>query len=252
MKLALVTAGYHRLGAAIAARLAQDGWTLALHSRADTVADPALTAILAQSGAVWDGFIADLADAEACGKLIGQVEAKFGAAPSLLVNNASRFEWDDAASVTAASLEAHWAVNAAAPVLLATSLATHVGKAANASVVNILDQRVRHPGGDQLSYTLSKMALAGATETLARALAPRVRVNAVAPGLVLPTEDYLPAQMRALEAMMPLGRLPEADDVADAVLFLADAGATTGQTIFVDGGASLKSFDRDFEFLGRD
>jgi pteridine reductase len=250
VKVALVTAGYHRLGAAIAARLAQAGWALALHSRAETAPDPALAAILAQTNAVWCGFVADLADGEACHRLIAEVEAQFGAPPALLVNNASRFDWDDAGSITAAALAGHLAVNAVAPVILATSLAAHVPEGATVSVVNILDQRVRHPGGDQLSYTLSKMALSGATEALARALAPRVRVNAVAPGLVIPTEDYKPAQMRALEAMMPLKRLPEPEDVADAVLWLAGAEATTGQTIFVDGGASLKSYDRDFVFLG--
>lgn len=250
MKLALVTAGYHRLGAVIAARLAEDGWVLALHSRTATEPDPALAAVLARMGAVWDGFVADLSDPAACSALIGQVEAKFGAPPRLLVNNASRFEWDDAGSVTAQSLSAHLAVNTVAPVILATNLAAHVADGEYAAVVNILDQRVRNPVGDQLSYTLSKQALAQATETLARALAPRVRVNAVAPGLVLPTEDYVPAQMRALEAMMPLGRLPEAEDVADAVIWLESAESTTGQTIFVDGGASLKSFDRDFVFLG--
>jgi NAD(P)-dependent dehydrogenase (short-subunit alcohol dehydrogenase family) len=127
-----------------------------------------------------------------------------------------------------------------------------VAQGQTATVINILDQRIRHPGGDQLSYTISKLALFGATETLARALAPKIRVNAVAPGLVIPTDDYLPSQMEALRAAMPLGRLPEPDDVADAVLWLASAEVVTGQTIFVDAGASLKSFERDFLFLGKD
>jgi NAD(P)-dependent dehydrogenase (short-subunit alcohol dehydrogenase family) len=87
---------------------------------------------------------------------------------------------------------------------------------------------------------------------LARALAPKVRVNAVAPGLVIPTPDYSPQQMEALRAAMPLGLLPNPADVADAVAWLADAPAVTGQTLFVDGGAALKSFERDFLFLERD
>jgi pteridine reductase len=116
-------------------------------------------------------------------------------------------------------------------------------------VVNIVDQRIKQPNGDQLSYTMSKQALAAATETLARVLAPQVRVNAVAPGLTLPTADYRPAQMVVLEDAMPLKRLPEPDDVADAVLWLAQARATTGQTLFVDGGAAMKSFERDFMYL---
>lgn len=252
MKLALVTAGFHRLGAAIAARLAEQGWTLALHGRKPEVPDAALAAVLALHKTVWHGFVADLSDADDVQHLIPSVEAHFGKAPDLLVNNASQFEWDDPTSATQASLNAHFNVNAGAPVSLAMALASHVADGDLASVVNILDQRIRHPGGDQLSYTISKLALFGATETLARALAPRVRVNAVAPGLVIPTEDYLPSQMEALRASMPLGRLPEPDDVADAVLWLSTAEVVTGQTIFVDAGASLKSFERDFLFLGRD
>lgn len=250
MKLALVTAGFHRLGAAIAARLAEQGWTLALHSRIETAPDPALATMLMLHKTQWQGFVADFHDGDAAQKLIEDVVAHFGAVPTLLVNNASQFGWDDPDTISHAPLMEHYAVNATIPVLLATGLAKRLAPGGRGAVVNILDQRIRHPGGDQLSYTLSKQALAGATETLARALAPHIRVNAVAPGLVLPTEDYRPAQMQALAAMMPLGRLPEPDDVADAVLWLAGAEATTGQIMFVDGGASLKSFERDFLFLG--
>ena len=234
----------------IAARLAEEGWTLALHSRAPTEPDSALAAILAHHGTRWDRFEADLADGTAVSQLIPRIGQNFGSGPTLLVNSASRFEWDNAASVTPESLAAHMAVNLSAPVLLAGALAQHLPADEDGAVVNILDQRIRQPNGDQLSYTLSKQALSGATETLARALAPRVRVNAVAPGLTIPTDDYRPAQMVALEKAMPLKRLPEPDDVADAVLWLANAQATTGQTIFVDCGASMKSFDRDFMFLG--
>lgn len=251
MKLALVTAGFHRLGAAIAARLAEDGWALALHGRKIETPDPTLAAMLALHNTHWHGFAADLSDPQAVAGLLPAVQAHFGAVPSLLVNNASRFDWDDQGSVTAQGLMDHFAVNAAAPVLLATDLAQRAGTGGMASVVNILDQRIRHPGADQLSYTLSKLTLSGATETLARALAPQVRVNAVAPGLVIPTDDYLPGQMEALRQAMPLGRLPEPEDVADAVLWLAKAEVVTGQTIFVDGGAALKSFDRDFLFMGK-
>ena len=251
MKLALVTAGFRRLGAAIAARLAEDGWALALHGRKIETPDPTLAAMLALHKTHWRGFAADLSDPQAVAALLPAVQAHFGAVPTLLVNNASRFDWDDQDSVTAQGLVGHFAVNAAAPVLLATDLAQRVGTGGMASVVNILDQRIRHPGADQLSYTLSKLTLSGATETLARALAPQVRVNAVAPGLVIPTDAYLPGQMEALRQAMPLGRLPEPEDVADAVLWLAKAEVVTGQTIFVDGGAALKSFDRDFLFMGK-
>lgn len=245
MKLALVTGGFRRLGAAISARLASEGWTLALHCRAEAEPDHDLAAILTVNNAIWHGFPADLTDGEAVARLVPRIAAHFGRAPSLIVNCASRFVYDDPASVNMVQLAAHYAVNAAAPVILATAIAPTGG-----CVVNITDQRVRQPNGDQLSYMLSKQALAAATETLARALAPAVRVNAVAPGLTLPTNDYLPAQMVELARMMPLERLPEPDEIADAVLWLASAESVTGQTIYVDGGASLRSFERDFLFLG--
>jgi pteridine reductase len=242
MKLALVTGGHRRLGAVISARLAADGWTLALHGARDTTPDTALAAALGD----WHGFVTDLSDSDAVAGLIPRVCDHFGQAPSLLVNNASMFEWDDAASATPEGLAAHHAINAHAPVTLAIALAQAGGEG---SIVNILDQRVRNPVADQLTYTLSKAALAGMTRTLAVGLAPTLRVNAVAPGLTLPTADYDAAQMARIAEAMPLGVLPRPADIADAVVFLAAAPAITGQTLFVDGGASLKSFERDFVYM---
>ncbi len=248
MKLALITGGFRRIGATIAARLAADGWALALHGRSDLSPEPMLAAILAAHETQWHGFTADLSDSSAPEQLMEQVVAHFGCAPDLLVNNASHFVQDDWQTVDAAGLADRMATNFAAPVMLSVAMAKALAGREGA-VVNILDQRIKQPNGDQLSYTLSKQALAGATETLARVLAPSIRVNAVAPGLTIPTDDYRPAQMVSLEAAMPLKRLPEPDDIADAVLWLATARATTAQTIYVDGGASLKSFERDFMFL---
>lgn len=250
MKLALVTGGFKRIGAAISARLASEGWTLALHGRSEIEPEPDLAAILAVNRTPWHGFRADLADNNAVLMLLPQIAAHFAAPPTLIVNCASQFAYDDAESVTAESLATHFAVNAAAPILLATTLAKLLPGNERGCVINITDQRVRHPNGDQLSYTVSKQALSASTETLAKALAPKLRINAVAPGLTMPTEDYLPAQMVELESMMPLRRLPEPDEIADAVCWLAGNESVTGQTIFVDAGASLKSFDRDFLFLG--
>lgn len=252
MKLALVTGGLRRLGGVIAARLAEDGWSLALHCHRDTVPDASLALALAAHGTVWQSFIAELSDGAAVSDLIPAITAHFGRVPDLVVNSASRFEHDDWTSVTPESLSVHHSVNTAAPVLIAASLARALPGDGQACIINILDQRIRQPNGDHLSYLLAKQGLAAATDTLARALAPRIRVNAVAPGLTIPTEEYLPAQMVRLTNAMPLELLPEPEDIADAVLWLAGARATTGQTIFVDGGAHMKSFERDFEFLERD
>ena len=242
MKLALVTGGHRRLGGHISARLAAQGWTLAVHGARGATPDPALAAVLGD----WHGFVADLSDGDAVVGLLPAVIAHFGSAPSLLVNNASMFEWDDAATATPETMAAHHAVNVQAPLVLALAMAQ---SGAAGSIVNILDQRVQNPVADQLSYSLSKAALAGMTRTLAVNLAPKLRVNAVAPGLTLPTADYDAAQMARIVGAMPLDVLPRPQDIADAVAFLADAPAITGQTLFVDGGANLKSFDRDFVFM---
>lgn len=249
MKLALVTGGFRRIGAAIAARLASEGWALALHSHRTAAPEADLALMLASTNCQWSGFIADLVERESALVLLDDIIAHFGAPPSLIVNNASRFVYDDVATINAASIAESLAVNLTAPVLLTTELAARLPEGDNACVINILDQRIRQPNGDQLSYTLSKQALAAATETLARTLAPHIRVNGIAPGLTLPTDDYRPAQMVALANAMPLRLLPEPEDIADAVIWLANARATTGQIVFVDGGAALKSFERDFVFM---
>ena len=246
MKLALVTGGHRRLGSAISARLAADGWTLAIHGAHDAIPDATLAAAIAMHATRAEGFVADLADPAAVDMLLPAVADRFGAIPDLLVNNAARFADDDAHSADAATLAAHHAVNAAAPVALALALYRAGG---TGIVVNILDQRIRNPVPDQLSYSLSKAALASATRTLAVALAPRLRLNAVAPGLTLPTADYTDEQWERLGKAMPLGALASPRDIADAVVYLAGATSVTGQTLFVDGGASLKSFDRDFVHL---
>lgn len=245
--LALVTGGWRRIGAAISRALAMAGWDLALHAHSAATFDHTFADELAKLGAAVHPLTADLGDAEAASRLPAEAKALAGRAPTLLVNCAALFREDTAATVTAALLDEHLAVNLAAPVLLTRALAELAE--GDAAVVHILDQRVINPVPDQLSYTLSKQALHAAVRTLARSLAPRVRVNAVAPGLTLPTPDYTEEQWQRLTALMPLERLASPGEIADAVVFLAQARAITGQTIFVDGGAHLESFARDFVYL---
>ena len=245
MKLALVTGGTRRIGAAIAGRLAGAGYTLALHAHDHPEPDAGLL------GAVHEVVTADLADSVQVRRVIPSVIARFGVAPSLLVNSAALFADDGFGSLDPELAVRHYRVNTLAPALLIEAMAAAVGEG-DRSVVNILDQRVAHPHGDQIGYTLSKCALAGLTQAAARALAPGLRVNAVAPGLTLPTADYAEGQMERISALMPLARLPTPDQIADAVLFLAGACATTGQTVYVDGGAHQVAFKRDFVSLARD
>lgn len=250
--LALVTGGMHRLGAAIAARLAAAGYALALHKHHARDPDPVLAAALAQHGTDWQRFRADLADAEEVAGLVPRVIAHFGRTPDLLVNNAALFAEGGWEALTAADLARMTAVNFHAPVLLAQALVGASPENSQPAIVNIVDQRVANPVPDQLAYSLGKGALFQATRTLAVAFGPRARVNAVAPGLTIVTDDYTPGQADRLAARMPLGRLPTPTDVADAVLYLTGATATTGQTIFIDGGAGLAALGRDFVYLERD
>ena len=249
MTLALVTGGFRRIGAVIAGRLAGAGYDLALHGHGSIEPEADLAEALA--AVRWQGFRADLSSEGEINSMLDEVEAAFGTAPAVLVNSAARFEDDRWDSASMEALLEHYRVNAAAPVLLAAGVARRLPAGARGVVVNIIDQRVANPPTDQLSYTVSKQALAGATRTLARALAPAVRVCGVAPGLTIPTDDYDPGQLERLTAMMPLGRLPTPEDIAEAVLYLVRAEAVTGQTIFVDGGAALESFERDFVYLAR-
>ncbi|MEM8827050.1 MAG: SDR family oxidoreductase [Pseudomonadota bacterium] len=249
MKLALVTGGTQRLGAAIAARLAAEGWALALHYRSQPELDDVLAHSLAKSGVRHERFAADLVDAEAPQLLFEAAERAFETPITALVNSASMFGEDRLSDIDAETLQSHFLVNAAAPTLLAKELFARLPQDRDGAIVNLLDQRLAQPHGDNLAYTISKYALAGQTEILSRALAPRVRVNAVSPGLTLPTPNYDESVLGAARRAMPLQRLPTPEEVADAVAWLIGADSVTGQTIAVDGGARHVSFTRDFDRL---
>lgn len=249
--LALVTGGWRRIGAAIARALAADGWDLALHAHHAETFDPGFIAELGDLGARAAGLSGDLSEEEVPDRLIAHAQAQFGMAPRLLVNSASLFRDDRLISLTAAALDALMRTNLYAPLLLTKAFAAALD-GADGSVVMILDQRVRNPVPDQLSYSLSKQALHASIRNLARDLEPHIRVNGVAPGLVLPTDEYDEAQWRRLGALMPLGRLAAPEDIAAAVVYLARARAVTGQTLFVDAGANLEAYPRDFVYMGRE
>lgn len=249
--LALVTGGMRRLGAAIAGDLADAGYDLALTSHGDGAPEAALAATLQHSAADWHYFPADLSAEGVADRLMHEVVAHFGRAPDLLVNNAALFGQDGWDSLSPDTLDAHFRLNLFAPVLLSRALVQAAGETAQPAIVHIVDQRITNPNGDQLSYTLSKQALAGSVRSLAAAFGHRARVNGVAPGLVIPTDDYDDALMARLNDEMPLGKLPEARAIAEAVLYLAGARHVTGQILFVDGGAHLRSYRRDFMHLGK-
>ncbi len=156
-----------------------------------------------------------------------------------LINNASIFERDEVASATLASWERHQAVNLRAPMFLTQSFAKHLPATAQGVVINIIDERVWHLTPHFMSYTVSKTGLWTLTQTLAMALAPRIRVNAVGPGPTLPSPYQNQAQFDRQQARMPLGRGTTPSEICAAARFILEAPAMTGQMIALDGGQHL-------------
>jgi NAD(P)-dependent dehydrogenase (short-subunit alcohol dehydrogenase family) len=169
---------------------------------------------------------------------------------ALLVNNAARFAWDGFGEASAAEFDAHMAVNARAPMLLIDALAKRHAAGRDALVVNIVDAKLAAPNPDYLSYTLSKYAAAGLTELAARALAGRgIRVNAIAPALMLPSGPQDEEAYSRVHALNPLGRGVEVGDVIGALRFLIDQPAMTGTTLTLDGGQRFMALPRDVQYV---
>ena len=237
-RTAIVTGAGKRVGAVIAEALVAAGWTVVahVHHEDDEVARGA------------HRVVADLADA-GCAKTIF---ASAGRLPPvrLLVNNAARFAWDGFGEFDAAEFDAHMAVNARAPALLIDEMSRrHQG--GDALIVNLLDSKLSAPNPDYLSYTLSKNALAALTDLAARALASRsIRVNAIAPALMLRSTGQTEENYVAMHANNPLQRGVEPDDVISALRYLIGARAVTGQVITIDGGQRFMALSRDVQFLG--
>jgi NAD(P)-dependent dehydrogenase (short-subunit alcohol dehydrogenase family) len=236
-RAALITGAGRRIGSTIARALAQAGYAVVLHANHSRVEAEKLASEIVGAGGRASVVLADLTDGEAVRKLV-PAAAAFGPL-TLLVNNASQFDEDDIESLERARFERTMAVNLTAPVFLAQAFAAQAPDGADASIVNIVDQRVLKPTPRFFSYSLSKSALHAATVTLAQALAPKLRVNAVAPGPTLPSPRQTSEQFAVQAAAVPLKRGPTPEDIAAAVLYLAMARSVTGSVIAVDGGQHL-------------
>jgi NAD(P)-dependent dehydrogenase (short-subunit alcohol dehydrogenase family) len=235
-RAALVTGAARRIGRAIALALGRAGYRIAINTLRSAEEAEALRREIMATGARAEVVRADLADHAAVAALVPAAVEAVGPL-TLLVNNAAEFESDEIGALDRARWDRQFAVNLRAPVFLAEAFAAQAP--AGASVVNILDQRVLKPTPQFVSYTLTKSALHTATRTLAQALAPRVRVNAIAPGPTVPSPRQRPEDFARQAAAVPLGRGPSAEEIAAAVLFLAQADSITGQTLAVDGGQHL-------------
>ncbi len=252
--VALVTGAARRIGRSITLHLAYHGWDVVLHHRGSAAgqADAEATAAEARAlGARAWLAAADLADEAACNQLLGTAVAAAGRLDAV-VNNASHFEYDDVATFSSATMDRQWRANTAPAVLLARALHAHLAQRdGRGAVVNLLDQKLANPNPDYFSYTLSKAALAEATVMLAQALAPRLRVCGVSPGVTLLSGPMNDAEFEAAHRLTPLQRSSTPDDIAAAVRFLLESPAITGHTLLVDGGQHLLGQPRDVLFLAQ-
>jgi len=236
---ALVTGAARRIGRAMAERLASTGRPVVLHASPRSLAEAeSVAASLRAGGARAAALAADLGAVADCEALLGHAATLFGP-PTLLVNNASLFEVDSAAEFSAAQFDRHMAINLRAPLLLARDMAALLPDGAEGVIVNIVDQRVWRLTPRQFTYTLSKSALWTATRTMAQSYAPRIRVNAVGPGPVLPSTTLGDADFDRESRGVPLGRAADVDSVVEAALYLIAARHVTGQMIAVDAGQHL-------------
>jgi NAD(P)-dependent dehydrogenase (short-subunit alcohol dehydrogenase family) len=236
---AIVTGAGKRIGAHLARALLDDGWKIVahVHHADDDVPEGAAK------------VVADLTDPD-CAEII------FAAADgpiSLLINNAARFAWDGFGEFNANEFDTHMAVNVRAPALLIDRLARAHEDGRDALVVNLLDSKLAAPNPDYLSYTLSKQALAGLTELAARALGPQgIRVNGIAPGLMLRSSGQSEENYAAMHANNPLQRGVEPENVVAALRYLIGATRVTGQVLLIDSGHRFMGLSRDVQFLGQE
>ncbi|MDQ0466060.1 NAD(P)-dependent dehydrogenase (short-subunit alcohol dehydrogenase family) [Caulobacter ginsengisoli] len=240
-KVALITGAARRIGARLARECAAMGYAVAIHYRGGEAEARALAAEL---GPDCDVFQAELTKPGAPAALVAAVRARFGRL-DLLVNNASTFSYDTVQTATEASWRAAVDSNLTAPIFLIQAFAADGNEGL---VVNLLDQKVHFPNPDYFSYTAGKVALAGLTQTLTMALAPRVRVCGIAPGATLPSDDLPAEALPKAGAATPMGVTSSPDDLARALRFIVETPSFAGQILTVDGAESLVGRPRDVAF----
>lgn len=237
-KAALVTGGAKRIGRAIALDLAAHGFAVAIHcGRSRDEADQLASAIEAGGG---EAFVlqADLTQARAAEGLVDAATAVLGPL-GIVVNNASIFEDDSVTDFSEEVWDRHFAIHVKAPAAIARSFAASLPAGTEGLIVNIIDQRVWKPTPRYFSYTLSKSALWMATRTMAQALAPRIRVNAIGPGPTLPNQRQDEAAFRRQTDSLLLQHGPELPEFGATIRYLWETPSITGQMIALDGGQHL-------------
>lgn len=235
--VALITGSARRIGRALATALAQAGFDIVAHHHQSHDEVQTLCASLHAVGRRAVALEADLSQEAQASGLIERAQAL--GPVTVLVNNAALFEDDRIETLSADLWRRHMAINLHAPILLSQSFAAALPASMTGVIINLLDQRVLRPNPQFFSYGLSKAALWSATQTMAQALAPRIRVNGIGPGPTLPSIHQSTAQFLAEAQATPLSHAVDPEQIAAAALYLIDACCVTGQMIAVDGGQHL-------------
>ena len=237
-RAALVTGAAKRIGRAIALDLAAKGWDVAIHYHSSETDALDVVRAIEALGRRATALKADLAREAETSPLVGRAGAALGPL-TLLVNNASTFEADGWNTMDRASWDLHVETNLRAPFVLTQAFARQLPDGEEGNVVNLLDQRVWNPTPAFMSYTVSKLGLWGLTQTLALALAPRIRVNGIGPGPALPNIRQTQAHFDEQCASMPLKRGTSPEEICRTLQYILAAPSMTGQMIALDGGQHL-------------
>jgi NAD(P)-dependent dehydrogenase (short-subunit alcohol dehydrogenase family) len=237
-KIAIVTGGAARLGREIALGLARAGVDLVLHYWRSADAARQTAAEMESLGRRVVTVQADLADSQAAAGVIFEAAAELGAA-DFLINSAAVFERSSVDAITAAAWQRQFSINLHAPFCLCQEFARRRPAGGRGHIVNLVDWRALRPGAGYLVYTLTKSGLVTLTRILAQELAPNVRVNAIAPGAILPPPGEGQEYLERLSARIPLGHPGAPRDIVEAVLFLLRSEFITGEVLHVTGGQEL-------------
>ena len=237
-KTALITGGAKRIGLAISENLSANGWAIAIHCNASAAAGNELAERIRDKGGKAHVIVADLGDHQAVQEIMPEAVKALGPI-DLLVNNASIFEADEIASTSEAVWDMHMAVNLKAPSFLTQTFVNQLPDGVAGNVVNIIDQRVLKITPEFYSYQLTKSALWVATRTLAQALAPKIRVNAISPGPTIQNARQSPEDFQAQLDGILLKKGAELEEFGNTIRYLVETPSITGQMICLDGGQHL-------------
>lgn len=247
MKAVLITGAARRIGKVLALGLAADGWDIAIHYNRSADEAEATAAEAGRYGVRTTTVGGDLSRADVLPSIVGQASAALGGLTAL-INNASLFEPDELHSLTSDGWSHHLDTNLRAPVFLSQAFAAQLPKGADGNIINMIDNRVLRPNPLFFSYTVSKAALWTATQTLAQALAPRIRVNAIGPGPTLPSSRMTDKDLNQQAALTLLERRIDPQEILATVRYILSQPALTGQMIALDSGSHL--FWRTDDVLG--